>query len=661
MAFSVHTFETHPEGNLGYGFHENIGEGQEVYFLAKFPLGTEKASEISDDFFETLLSALKSSKLLDSYDKFEEAIKKVNQSAQLYMPQFSKHPEIIMAYFDFHHLYLSQCGEAEAYLLRETAVSQITEAPERHPDLFQNILSGQVALDDIVILSSHRILRTLTTQELAQIFNNPNFTDSSQDFKHQLAQKSEDELLVTLIGIGKSDEINSAGFLSKIVSSATPQSSSKKDYIQRPQKLEPLYENMNESQNKNIEDAPTYSENTYNSYKKTRPSLSNLADKVPTKLPSINTDFIQNIKNFRPQKNLLILLGVIFVLFMVGLTVKSINWESEDEVKLREELNIAREALQRADTFLVQGDRAEAKVFLEKANTSIQEVFKSKSKSFRSDAQFLLADIKSKQLQVENSRKVAPNLVADVGTKLDNPAVGLIGLNGSTFVFNNKKISKTVRNIVETPLVISDSAGSVVSASVRADQKIILFLTDDPRVVEYREGVLTPMQTADEHWKKGVDIKTYGRFTYVLNPVENQIWKYERRRSNYSHSTAYNQGANLAQAVSFTIDGAIYVIGADGSIQKIFRGEQQKYEFRDLPSLPMEGPNLKIYTSVDLDYLYVLDPDNNRVLMFTKGERFATYKRQILFGLDDTKDFFVDDSGQKVTLTTKDKIYEFSL
>ncbi len=669
MAFSVHTFETHPEGNLGYGFHKNIGEGQEVYFLAKFPRGTENSSEIADDLFGTLLSGIKESKLLDSYDKFEEAVKKVNQTSTQYLPQFPAHPEIVLAYFDFHHLYLTQCGEAEAYLLRDNSVSQITEIPEKHSDLFQNILSGQVSLDDVVILSSHRVLRTITTQELTQIFNNPNFSNATQDFKHQLAQKSEDELLVTLIGIGKKDEVISAGFLSKIIPNVLPESKKQEEVPETSKyqstllpeedyQAEDTYEKIEENASSN-NISPSSDNNTQNksSYARTQKAPMNLADKIPS-MPKVD---MSAIKNFRPQKNLLILAGVIFLLFLVGIGMKSVNWESDEEIRLREELNIAREALQQADTFLVQGDRVEAKTFLEKANSSVQEVFKSKSKSFRSDAQFLLADIKSKQLQVENSRQVTPNLVSDLSVKIDETAVGLIGLNGSNYAYTSKKVIKTIRNIVETPLTVSDSSGSIVAASVRPDQKMILFLTSDPRIVEYREGVLTPMQTADEHWKKGVDLKTYGRFTYVLNPSENQIWKYERRRSNYSNSTAYSQGANLAQAVSFTIDGSIYIISADGNIQKIFRGEEQNYEFRDLPSVALEGPNLKIYTSADLDYLYVLDPDNSRMLMFTKGDRFATYKRQILFGVENAKDFYVDDSGQKVTLTTNDKIFEFPL
>jgi len=154
---------------------------------------------------------------------------------------------------------------------------------------------------------------------------------------------------------------------------------------------------------------------------------------------------------------------------------------------------------------------------------------------------------------------------------------------------------------------------------------------------------------------------------YILSPTENQIWKYERRSANYSGATAYNTGnIEIADVVSFTIDGSIYMIAASGEIKKLFRGETQDYEFRELPSIPFSGPNLKIYTSAELDYIYVLDPDNQRLLVFTKGERFATYRRQVMFqnetgDLQNVRDFYIDASGQKVTILTENKIFEFNM
>ncbi len=642
MAFSVHTFETNPEGNLGFAYHQNIGEGQEVYFLAKFALGTTEAQNIAESLFGAIVDHLSKPSAKDHYDHFEEALKKANQAFRKDASQTSKTPEIVVALFDFHHLYLTQSGESEAYLIRDGGVSQITEIPEESDDLFLNILSGQVNIDDVVILSSNRILRTLTANELSDIFAKPSYRESTNSFKHELSQKSNEDLLVTIIGIGKKEGgMPAAGFLSKVMTNSPAEKvvSAAKEVVKPSSETEPIPEEPSAEHEEIPEVKITKSKTQF-----------------------IKPETVSAIKNFRPQKNLLILASVVLTLFFVGLGIKSINWESEEEIRLREELDIAREAIQQADTYLVQGDKTEAKDSLERANSAVQEVFKSKSKLYRSDAQFLLADIKAKQLQVENARQVTPNLLADLGVKSDTiDATGLLNLDGSLFAYDSKQVIKSVRNIVEAPINVNESGGSILAAASRPDQKTLTFITDNPRVIEYKEGIITPMQTQDENWKKGIDVQTYGRYTYILDPAENQIWKYERRRSNYSASTAYNQGANLAESVSFAIDGAIYVVSASGEIQKIFRGVSQDYDFRDLPSTPITGPNVKLYTTAELDYIYVLDPDNERLLVFVKGDRFATYKRQILYGIDDARDFIVDEGGQTVSLLTKNKIYEFNL
>jgi len=655
MAFSVHTFETNPEGNLGFAFHQSVGEGQELYFLAKFNADTLEPQSMAETIFGAIVDHMESSKIEDHYDRFEDALKAANVAAKKNNITGSNPPEIVVAYFDFHQLYLSQSGPSEAYLIRDHGVSQITEIADQAEDLFLNILSGQVMVDDVILLSSNRILRTLTANELADTLGKQNFRQASNQFRQELSQKSEEDLLVTIIGIGKKEETPAAGFLNRMVSTAENAAAPLKAALASDDNLTQKDHGVEESLEA---DSQTISDS--------RPVTSRKTKVMPGKAAA--SAGLKKITQFRPQKNLLILAGVVLFLLLVGLGVKSISWESEEEVGLREELNIAREALQQADTFIIQGERESAKEYLNKADQAVQEVFKSKSKLFRSDAQFILAAIKDKQLQVENAKQSTPSLVADLGAKSDNFAArGVMELDGSFYVFDNKNVIKTVRNVVESPAVLSASGGSVLAGASRPDQKTLVFLTDDPRLIEYREGIITPMQTQDENWKKGIDIKTYGRFAYILAPTENQIWKYERRSANYSGATAYNTGnIEIADAISFTIDGSIFLMKASGEIMKLFRGQVTDYDFRELPSIPFSGPNLKIHTSAELDYIYILDPDNKRVLVFTKGERFATYRRQVMFSnetgdLEDVRDFYIDESGQKVTLVTDDKVFEFNL
>ena len=651
MSFAVHTFEINPQGGKthGFAFHESLSEGQDVYFLSQFGDNNENAKLQAETIFSAIVTVLESGEISDSYDRFEEALKQANLAATKY--RWDTIPEIVVAFFDFHNVYLSQSGESEAYLVREGAVSQISESQGAGNDLFVNILNGQVSVGDTILLSSTRLLRFLTASQMGDIFSRADFDDAAGIFRHELSTASDQDLLVTVIGIGQQSGAPAAGFLNKVLSKANPL------------KNKPAHE-VTPSATETTLDGEDFEEVIEEEYTMTEEIIS----EAPEKGTPVWAEALKRIQslfsnsNMKAKKPVIVIAGAILGVLVLLIAVKSIlNFESAETAELRQELMTAKEAFSEADSLLLQGENTEAKTYLEKAQASVQLILNSETGSFRSDAQVLQNDIEEKMLQVENARKVQPQLLADLGLKEDNlEALGLVGLRGNLFAYDTKSVYKTVRNIVEKGQALSEKE-TVVAAAAREDQNTLLFVTDTPRIIEYREGVISPMSTDDETWRRGIDIKTYGRYAYLLDPVENQIWKYQRRQSSYSEATPYSQGADLSRAVSMAIDGAIFLLSDDGTIQKIFKGEAQTFEFKESPSVPFSGTNLRIYTTAELDYLYVLDPDNQRLMVFNKGERFATYSKQFLYGIPEVVDFVIDESGLKANLLTKDKIYEFSL
>lgn len=674
MSFAVHTFETHPDGtNTAFAFHESLGEGQEVYFLAKFPNESDSARLSAETIFGSIVDALKFDARGEAGDRFEDALKAANGQAQKMGILRQERPDIVITFFDFQTLYVATSGEAQSSLVRGGAISRITEEMSGS-DLFNNLLSGQVAVDDVVIISNKNPLQAVPASQIGEILSRENFDDAVSAVRHELTTKSSEDLLVTVLGIGKKSSSGAAGFLSKMVSKMAPSSVETEPVVTVPKSV--LEEAIEDTKESSFAKAPEEKEEAL-----IAPQPQELfAEKEEIEEPGIEDDFEEEYAPREPGtlalklaelrqkasrlsvKQMKLAAGAILGILIVVLGLRFItSFETQETSQLREQLSIAREALQQADTFLIQGDRTSAAELLAQAQQAAQEVLNSKSKDYRSDAQFILADVQEKQLQVENAKKVQPQLLADLATQNEGTeAFGVLDLRGNLFAYDNHTVYKTVRNIVEKGVSVSEKT-NIVSAAARVDQSTLLFYTDAPQIVEFGNGVVTPMSTADSTWKQGIDIQSYSKYAYVLDPVENQIWKYERQRSAYTAASSYNNGADLSRAVSFAIDGSIYILSDDGTIQKLFRGEKQDYSFREIPSVPFSGQKLKIFTTDAHDYLYVLDPDNARILVFTKGERFATYKKQVLFGLSDARDFSVDASGQKINVVTADKIYEFSL
>lgn len=662
MSFSTHTFQTNPDGkNLGFAFHEDLNEGQKIYFLARFPQKATETKMVAESIFGAIVDSFTHSYSSDPYNRFEEALKAANAETRKLKSYIGETPDILVAFFDFHTLYLSQCGQSEAYMIRGQNMSQITEIPEKGEDPFVNILSGKVAVGDSILLCTDRILRSLTTSQLTDIFEQEDFAQATKDFRHQLAEKSEEDILVTAIGIGRQDNTASAaGFLSKIVSrnKKAPVAPTLQETDAQNMYQEPMVDTTPESVTTGDMD-PLDMEIPDQAPQTSKPKIS-----MP-KVKISSDKFMQSVSGIARQKGVLQIAGAIFALFVIITGVQYItSYESADTQALREDLVTARESLRQADELLFQGDRSNAIEYIDNAEASAQRILNAKSKDFRSDAQVILFDAQEKRLQAENAVEKKANPLAEIGLKIDNfDALGIVQIGDSIYAYDQNSVVKTIRNIVDTQTTLAERS-LILGAAPREAQNTITFLSSAPQIIEMRDGIVTNMGTEDELWKNAIDIQNYGsKFSYLLDPTQNQIWKYERRRTRYSTATPYNESnTDLSQAVSFSINGAIHVLNSDGSIIRFFRGNAiNGYKFVDLPSLPFSGQNLKIFTSENLDFIYVLDPDNERILIFEEEETQARYKKQILYQVPSVTDFIIDDSGQKASIISGDVIYEVSL
>ena len=112
------------------------------------------------------------------------------------------------------------------------------------------------------------------------------------------------------------------------------------------------------------------------------------------------------------------------VLLVTMVAIMGINFltsrEDPKTLEYKEELTKAQVALEQADTFLLQGERAQAAELLTEAEEAAVRVLNSETNTLRSNAQFILAEIDEKKDQVENAKRLTPQLLADLGVKNDN-------------------------------------------------------------------------------------------------------------------------------------------------------------------------------------------------------------------------------------------------
>lgn len=131
-------------------------------------------------------------------------------------------------------------------------------------------------------------------------------------------------------------------------------------------------------------------------------------------------------------------------------------------------------------------------------------------------------------------------------------------------------------------------------------------------------------------WGKPAAIATWKGNFYVLDPAENQIWRYRPVINSYPNPPDEyfppDDKPDLANAVDMAISlsGDVYMLFGDGSMRKFNSGVLQRFSYVDLPlgDGPKSGAAMYLDDDSDRPALYVLDPVDESIWQFGLGGAF---------------------------------------
>ncbi len=152
-------------------------------------------------------------------------------------------------------------------------------------------------------------------------------------------------------------------------------------------------------------------------------------------------------------------------------------------------------------------------------------------------------------------------------------------------------------------------------------------------------------------------IASYGNRIYALDTANNQINRYRRSGAAFFSSPyawVSDTVDELSEATDLSIDGNIYVLLQNGTSIKLTKGAKTDFELEKIdPSL--ENPT-KITASEDLDFLYVLEPSQKRIVLFDKNGQFIL---QYKLGDLEIKDFSIDEENKIMYILSGSSVYGF--
>jgi len=113
----------------------------------------------------------------------------------------------------------------------------------------------------------------------------------------------------------------------------------------------------------------------------------------------------------------------------------------------------------------------------------------------------------------------------------------------------------------------------------------------------------------------------------------------------------------LKNAKAMAIDGNIWVLNNENKLDRYFVSAfQETMEFNFFPE--MQDPE-KIWTSSKFSYIYILEPNKNRIVVLKKNKGIK--KQFISAKFDNLLDFAVSEKEDKIWVLNNSDVYEIEM
>lgn len=645
--------------NYAYDFHREHGEeGGQVFVNLEIQNNPLDAEEIGSVIFEMLQKIFFEDLSIDPYERFEAALKEINGVLAEFKSQkmsgYIGNLNVVIAAIVDNQLFLTQCGDAEAYLIRKRYVSIISEGlsedASSSDEVFASIASGEIEQGDFVLFSSSRLVRYISKTDLAQCISKTSVVESLNEIQDVISTEILGRVALTGILFRKVASEEVAEIENEIDEATTAVlESGGGRYSAYTKKVKTKFSNLLKSSG--------------GAKKGRRASVSDLREGVSSSFSGFFGFLKRGLFSggFGKDK-ILSLLVIVIVVLLVGILFANFKQSKREELaELDAVLVEVRDRIAEAETRGVY-DKDAARMILDRAYTDARTVLE--SGHYRDKAGLYLLKIEETRDRLDNVQRVSePKVIADLSSKrTDISALGFALIRDRVFVYDSNGLYEIVLDQVQDPLTVSDDE-IVVSATGFSERNSILFLTQRGNLLEYREGVMSLMSTEDGNFRRGVSLLSWGSRIYILDPVEGQIWRYSYRglREIFGPAEPYvNDGTDISKAVDFAIDASVYVLEQAGGLMKFYAGSKQEFYVNNPPFAMFKSPDV-VYTTDRLDQVFVLDSADARVLVYDKEEQTGNvrYSAQYVFdGVGSLRDIYVDPDSQKVYVLSESKVLE---
>ena len=627
--------------------------GDKNIFVEDYSYGqlfiTISAKAIGKKIWSTMCRYFSANPNEESYKRFKDSLKEVNKVLD---KLDTKDLSALIGFIAGKDLYLAQMGDATTYLARNNSIEIISQGLSgKGGDTFTNIAKGEIMAGDFVVLSSVSLFQYISRVDLAKVLDANALNDSLSKLNKLISTKISGKAGIVGMTFEKAPKLIKEAvvvtkkpprkLLAKISNIKIPKIKIPKIKIPKIDVKTPKF----------LSNAVDYIKKLLAKILKIKiPKIKIPKIKIPkieVKTPRFLSNAVDSIKNF-----------LLSARHRIGMTFKKIPELIKEAVAVTKKLPhkllgifaiaipifVLGIILYAVNSALVH-EQIFTAVIIERDDKEVVETILDEADNVR---------------QVEN-----PKVFVDFSIKQPNMnPLGLLALKDRFFVFEHNKLYEIGLDKIEE-LATFEGSEAVVSATDFENQNSLVFMTKSGELIQYKNGSVSFVETTDGEFHKGIAIDDWEDRIYILDSSENWVWHYSYLSSSdvFGSAKGYGIDNSLEDVIDFTVDGLIYILHKDASIDQLYKGLKQDFFIRNEPLTEFDVPS-KIYTEDGLSQIFVMDSGTSRIFMYTKDLKTGDviYSGQIVFPtISDLRDLCVDKNASKLYLLDAQKVYEVQL
>jgi hypothetical protein len=342
----------------------------------------------------------------------------------------------------------------------------------------------------------------------------------------------------------------------------------------------------------------------------------------------------------------------LLLLVALGVSVVLLHKKRVSDQEIQHASELLHEAITKKDaaqSALVYNNRDQATQLLNDADGLLHQL--SGTALYQSEAAAVSAQIVVERDRMQKITRATPDQVQTIGdfaTALGKKTpTSLFYANNQLFTFNpdnNSIIS--MDSTGKTAVASGDNQGIgffTQGTALIADKTLILATSDGGIALFDAKNNTVQKQDITLASKDApiASLAAFGNRLYIFDSQAKNIVSYAKTLRGYSGASPWitDNAFPKDTITSLTVDGNIYTLHSDGVIRKLFKGASA--DFKQEPVAPDLSHARKIVTSDTFQYVYVLDPSENRIVIYSKKGALI---RQVFFDkAQQISDFALDD------------------